>query len=38
MVSEKFQHRGFQTIYVEGDADLHICQTAVDSVLDIRLL
>ena len=31
MVSEKFQHRGFQTIHAEGDADSLICQTAVDS-------
>ena len=31
MVSEKFQQHGFQTIHAEGDADLFICQTAVDS-------
>ena len=31
MVSENLQHRGFQTIYAEGDADLLICQTAADS-------
>ena len=30
MVSEKFQHCGFQTTYAEGDADLLIYQTAQD--------
>ena len=29
--SEKFQHRGLQTIHAEGDVNLLICQTPVDS-------